>query len=77
MFSDYPDDTFGCLCTFPHNYSMHLYPDTIQSLALLGAAIVLAKQGELEWEDYTNIPNSIPSWIVDEIKRIVPVESQP
>jgi len=66
QFSD-TDDTTACLCTFPHNFEQGgVDSEHVRSLALLGAAVVLAHQGELE-DDYNFIPNCIPKWIIDEI----------
>jgi hypothetical protein len=62
------DDTFSCLCTFPYNYpDQKLDRDTIRSLALLGAAVVLANHKELELPIF--LPNNIPQWIIDGINK--------
>ena len=71
-FSDTDDDT-ACLCTFPHNFMDGLDTEHMRSLALLGAATVLAHQGELQ-DEYNIIPFCIPQWIRDEINRIVLVD---
>ena len=76
------DDEFGCLYTFPHNDHKKLTPDRVRELALLGAAVVLAswneEQIEYVWEigyDYRlTLPNGLPDWIAEEIKRILPTE---
>lgn len=65
MFSEM-DDTVGCLCTFPHNDGLRLDADRVQSLALLGAAVVLHRRGLLT-DPYCYIPSDIPQWISDGI----------
>lgn len=85
------DDDWGCLCTFPHNDHGELTSDRVRSLALLGAAVVLASHqadrlesaGRMagphllpaEWETLI-LPQVVPQWIRDEIQRIVPVEEE-
>ncbi len=70
------DDTVGCLCTFPHNYQgKPLSASTVQSLALLGAAIVLARREPISRE-YFMIPADVPQWIRDSIKAICGLEHQ-
>lgn len=64
------DDEFGCLCTFPHNNNYALCKDDVMSLAMLGAAVVLAK-GNDKGENWVYLPYDIPDWIVDELKRIL------
>lgn len=71
----YDDMRYGCLCSFPFNYSNHkLGIRTVESLALLGAALCLSVNGGLEEVDYADndeyvIPDCIPRWIRDEIRR--------
>jgi hypothetical protein len=63
------DDT-RCLCCFPGNDEAdenHLANDRVASLAYLGAAVVLKKRGE----EITDIMRDLPSWIVNEIDRVV------
>ena len=60
------DDDWSCLCTFPHNDGVEILPSRLRSLALLGAAVVLAHQGELE-EGANFLPHCVPQWIRDEI----------
>jgi len=64
------DDDLPCLCTFPHNDEIggELAKDTIISLALLGASVVLAHQGHFE-DEYNYIPYCLPDWIVEQIKQ--------
>lgn len=69
QFSEMDDDT-ACLCTFPHNFNEKLDAEHVRSLAMLGAAVVLAHQGELK-ETVNFLPHCLPQWIRDEIKRIV------
>ena len=71
---DYPlqfsemDDDYVCLCTFPHNDQGELTPDRVRSLALLGAAVVLASNDDL---DHPFLPNFVPVWIRQEIDRVM------
>ena len=65
QFSD-TDETWRCLCTFPHNDGNHLDSTRVASLALLGAAVVLANRGEL---NHGMLPNAVPVWMRNEIKR--------
>ena len=68
-FSDM-DDSYGCLCTFPYNYSDEkLYTDTVRSLALLGAALVLVQHDEIDTPAF--LPYAVPDWIREEIDRIL------
>ena len=71
----YDDYRYGCLCTFPFNYFEHKFGiGTVESLALLGAALCLSVNGGLQEVDYADrneyvIPDCIPRWIRDEIRR--------
>ena len=82
-FSD-SDDTVGCLCTFPGNDRAYLKynhysntttdkfdDDTIKSLAMLGAAVKLAYNDELEgWIGLPfMLPNDIRAWIENYFKE--------
>lgn len=58
---------WGCLCTFPYNDQGRLGPDRVASLALLGAATVLAHNGDL---DTGLLPEDVPEWIQSEILRV-------
>jgi len=62
------DDEWMCLCTFPRNDEGRLTRDRVASLALLGAAVVLAHNDEL---DIPILPHGVPQWIRDEIVRVV------
>ena len=62
------DDDYVCLCTFPHNDQGQLLPDRVRSLALLGAAVVLAHSGDLE---NPFLPYCVPEWIRKEIDRVM------
>ena len=66
QFSEMNDD-WTCLCTFPHNYEPKLDADAVRSLALLGAAVVLARRGDLDGE---MLPDCVPQWIRDELQRV-------
>lgn len=66
-FSDL-DEEWRCLCTFPYNDGDTLDASRVRSLALLGAAVVLAHNDEL---DNPILPNGVPEWIRNEIKRLV------
>ncbi len=72
-FSDMDDD-WVCLCTFPHNDGERLTPERLRSLALLGAAVVLLYHREIDGPVY--LSSDIPNWIVEEIKRLVPDQSE-
>jgi hypothetical protein len=73
---------WGCLCTFPYNWQQgqKLAPDDIRSLALLGAAAAIAHQEAVDavvnkepiCSSFFPIPSSVPLWIQDEIRRLVP-----
>ena len=71
----YDDYRYGCLCTFPFNYQEHKFGiGTVESLALLGAALCLFINGGLQEVDYAFdneyvIPDCIPEWIRNEIRR--------
>ena len=65
------DDDWRCLCTFPHNDGKTIDVSRMRSLALLGAAVVLAHQGELE-ETNSFLPFCVPEWIREEISRLLP-----
>ena len=62
------DDDYVCLCTFPHNDQGVLTPDRVRSLALLGAAVVLAHGDDLE---HPFLPACVPEWIRHEIDRVM------
>jgi len=64
------DDGYSCLCTFPFNDAVMgcLDADRVRSLALFGAAVRLAFDGELE---HGFLPAAIPEWIRAEIDRVI------
>lgn len=65
------DDGSPCICTFPYNNKVSgkkINGEEVISLALLGVAVKLAHDGDLE-EGYNYIPNCIPDWILKEIKK--------
>jgi len=66
------DDEFRCLCTFPTNDTFNgineLDIERIKSLALFGAAVHLLMSGELDGPVF--IPDGLPRWIVDAVRRI-------
>lgn len=65
------DDSYGCLCTFPHNYEPILDVDAVRSLALLGAAAVLVLEQKFGKDEYVFLPSAIPDWIKQEIDRVL------
>jgi hypothetical protein len=67
MFSEM-DEEFRCLCTFPGNDQEKPDIDRIKALALFGAAVHLLMSGELYGPVF--IPDSLPAWIVDAVRRI-------
>lgn len=72
------DDQYGCLCTFPHNYEGNaesITSDTIRSLAMLGALVVLAHQGSAT-APYSYVPFDVPDWIRERIDLLLPVEEE-
>jgi len=62
------DDEYSCLCTFPMNDMGRLDPDRVRSLALFGAAVRLAFDGDLE---HGFLPDAVPVWIREEIDRVI------
>lgn len=62
------DDEYSCLCTFPYNDMGRLDVDKVRSLALFGAAVRLAFDGDLE---HGFLPKAVPEWIRNEIDRII------
>src|SRR3990167_10609018 len=62
------NDEFGCLCTFPFNDGEELDIERIKSLALFGAAVHMLMSGELDGPVF--IPDGLPRWIVDAVRRI-------
>lgn len=78
LFFGEEDDSTICLCTFPFNYrAVGFGPDEVRSLALLGAAVVLAHHGELTADDYHRLPDSLPQWIRDGIDAALRKEAIP
>ena len=77
MFSE--DDDVACLCTFPHNNDGKMWRPNVESLAMLGAAVVLAHHGNLgSPEGYIYLPGDLPEWIsegINEWLRDEPVEA--
>ena len=69
LFTDNNDDV-ACLCTFPCNDEIDgaLDGERVRSLALLGAAVKMAHEGELG-EDLNWLPECVPEWIRAEIKK--------
>ena len=71
----YDDIRYGCLCTFPYNYSEKKFGiGTVESFALLGAALCLYRNEPSlltkgEYDDEYIIPDCLPEWIRDEIRR--------
>ena len=71
----YDDYRYGCLCTFPYNYTQKKFSvGTVESFALLGAALCLYRNEPTslikdEYSDEYIIPDCLPEWIRDEIRR--------
>ena len=71
----YDDYRYNCLCTFPFNCQERKFGiETVESLALLGTSLCLYKNGGLQevdyaWDDEYVIPDCIPEWIRNEIRR--------
>jgi len=69
-----------CLCTFPHNWETvddpHLSPDTVRSMAMLGAAVAMIRTSAdaFKDKDFVILPNDLPEWIVKEIRFNLPNE---
>jgi hypothetical protein len=80
QFSNNDNSEFGCLCTFLFNYQhlKKLNKHDIANLALLGAAVAIEANTHeglgnthLGNSDEFSIPDEMPIWIVDEIKRVL------
>jgi len=67
------DDTWRCLCTFPWNDNAEGRIDIsrIRSLALLGAAVVLIHNGDIQ-EEYNYLPYCVPEFIRKAILEAIP-----
>jgi len=69
-----------CLCTFPHNWEAGgrpaLSPATVQSMAMLGAAVAMVRVNAKAFrnKDHIVLPDALPEWIVKEIERNLPSE---
>ena len=69
------DGRYGCLCTFPYNYSAKKFGiPTVESMALIGAALVMSVNGGLQetesaYDDEYIIPDCLPLWVRQEIRR--------
>jgi len=74
----------GCLCSWPDVDGETISPKRLRSLALLGAATVLAQnRNEMLdaqatfWSDgtvFVSLPDGVPQWVRDEILRLIPEE---
>lgn len=58
-----------CLCHFPHDYFGRMDKETVRSLALLGAVVVLIHRDENFNNKYELVPEDLPKWISREIDR--------
>jgi len=68
------DDEYRCLCTFPGNdAALGLNAERVRSLAVLGAAVVLAVKDELE---YGALPYAVPEFILQGIDEALGIERQ-
>ena len=65
-------DDYVCLCAFPHNWTeQKMDSDDVRSLAILGAAVILASREQED--DRIYIPNDIPAWMRAEVDRVLGV----
>lgn len=62
------DDEISCLCTFPYNNHGKLDKSDLFSLAILGAATVLATRNKLK---HNILPRCVDKWILDELNRLI------
>lgn len=65
------DDDVSCLCTFHGTYPYHIDPSTARSLAMLGAAVCLIRNGEMSDGPFV-LPQDLPDWIVEELDHLLP-----
>ena len=66
----YMDEAVGCLCTFPANDYQGVSAERVLSLALLGAAVVLAHSEDIgEDGKWLNVPKDLPPDLVEDIKQ--------
>jgi len=67
-----------CLCTFPHNWEAgkRLSPDTVRSMAMLGAAVAMVRTNAdaFKDKDFIILPDDLPEWILSEIRFNLPNE---
>lgn len=70
------DDSFCCLCTFPHNDDEQILPHRAKSLAVFGAVVQLVLKGYYDGYDgeYIFIPHDVPDWVVRDIEKLFPDE---
>ena len=65
------DEDYRCLCTFPHNWTeQRLDSNDVRSLAMLGAAVILASQTQDD-DARVYIPQDIPEWMRAEVDRVL------
>lgn len=69
------DKEWDCLCSFPDSIELEkgISPRRLRSLALFGAAVILAYDGVL-LEDFSYLPDDIPVWIQESIRKGIPDE---
>jgi len=65
------DENVHCLCTFPAGRGEQISPAELRSMAYLGAAVALARQGILSGG---SLPGALPAWIRESIERAIPVD---
>jgi hypothetical protein len=71
MFSD-SELGYRCLCTFPTNdETTGIDIERVRSLALLGAAVVLAHYNMADCGDCFFIPECVPDWIKEQIDKAI------
>lgn len=67
------EDSFPCLCTFPHNDHEYLQKDRVRSLAVFGAVVRLVLDGYYDDHEgnYIFIPGDVPNWILSGVESHV------
>ena len=77
-FSECLTDGWSCLCTFPwadRGVRGEISSERVRSLALLGAAVVLIHNGDIQ-ENNSYLPRCVPEYIREAIKKAIPTEEK-